>query len=70
MSDFSLSRIRQTIRFRAKRQTKVLSNTFGGYIMKKLLAQALVLLIAMTITISTFAQSPGNTTRQRRTAAD
>jgi len=38
--------------------------------MKKLLAQALVLLIAMTITISTFAQSPGNTTRQRRTAAD
>ena len=38
--------------------------------MKKLLAQALVLLIAMTITISTFAQSPGNVTRQRRTAAD
>ena len=38
--------------------------------MKKLLAQALVLLIAMTITISTFAQSPGNATRQRRTAAD
>ncbi len=38
--------------------------------MKKLLAQALVLLFAMTITISTFAQSPGNATRQRRTAAD
>jgi len=38
--------------------------------MKKLLAQALVLLIAMTITISTFAQSPGNATRQRRTATD
>ena len=38
--------------------------------MKKLLTQTFVLLIAMTITISTFAQSPGNATRQRRTAAD
>ena len=38
--------------------------------MKKLLTQTLVLLIAMTITISTFAQSPANATRQRRTAAD
>jgi len=38
--------------------------------MKKLLTETFVLLIAMTITISTFAQSPGSATRQRRTAAD
>lgn len=38
--------------------------------MKKLLTQIFVLLIAMTITISTFAQSPGTATRQRRTATD
>jgi len=38
--------------------------------MKKLLTQTFVLLIAMTIAVSTFAQSPGNATRQRRTAAD
>ena len=38
--------------------------------MKKLLTQTLVLLVAMTITVSTFAQSPGNATRQRRMAAD
>jgi polysaccharide export outer membrane protein len=38
--------------------------------MEKLLTQTFALLIAMTITISTFAQSPGNATRQRRTAAD
>ena len=38
--------------------------------MKKLLTLTFVLLIAMTITISTFAQSPGNATRQRRTATD
>jgi protein involved in polysaccharide export with SLBB domain len=38
--------------------------------MKKLLTQTFVLLIAMTIAIGTFAQSPGNATRQRRTAAD
>src|SRR2546429_2854895 len=47
-----------------------LSDTFGGYTMKKLLTQTFVLLVAMTITISTFAQSPGNATRQRRTAMD
>src|SRR5258706_5011399 len=38
--------------------------------MKKLLTQTFVLLIAMTITFGTFAQSPGNVTRQRRTAGD
>src|SRR5205814_10254313 len=38
--------------------------------MTKLLTQTLVLLIATTITVSTFAQSPGNATRQRRTAGD
>jgi len=38
--------------------------------MKKLLTQTLVLAIALGITISTFAQSPNNSTRQRRTAAD
>jgi polysaccharide export outer membrane protein len=38
--------------------------------MKKLSTQTLVLLIAMTITVGTFAQSPTNATRQRRTAAD
>jgi len=38
--------------------------------MKKLLTQTFVLLIALTITVSTFAQSPGNATRQRSTAAD
>lgn len=38
--------------------------------MKKLLTQTFVLLIAMTIAVNTFAQSPGNATRQRRTAAD
>jgi polysaccharide export outer membrane protein len=39
-------------------------------LMKKLLTQTLVLAITMTITISTFAQSPDNSTRQRRTAAE
>lgn len=38
--------------------------------MKKFLTQILVLAIAATITVSTFAQSPDNATRQRRTAAD
>src|SRR6266576_333763 len=38
--------------------------------MKKLLTETFVLLIAMTIAIGTFAQSPGSSTRQRRTAAD
>ena len=38
--------------------------------MKKLLTQTLVLAIATVITVSTFAQSPNNATRQRRTAAD
>ena len=38
--------------------------------MKKLLTQILVLAIATAITVSTFAQSPNNATRQRRTAAD
>jgi len=37
--------------------------------MKKLVTQTLVLLIALTIAISTFAQSP-NATRQRRSGAD
>jgi len=37
--------------------------------MKKLLTQTLVLAIVLGITISTFAQSPNNGTRQRRTAA-
>lgn len=38
--------------------------------MKKLLTQTLVLAIATAITVSTFAQSPSNATRQRRTAAE
>src|SRR5207237_4457458 len=38
--------------------------------MKKLLTQTFILLIAMTVAVSTFAQSPGNTTRQRRTSVD
>jgi polysaccharide export outer membrane protein len=38
--------------------------------MKKLLTHTLVLTIATAITVSTFAQSPSNATRQRRTAAD
>lgn len=38
--------------------------------MKKLLTQTLVLAIAAAITASTFAQEPGNATRQRRTAPD
>src|SRR5690349_15876201 len=38
--------------------------------MKKLLTRTLVLATAMGITISNFAQSPNNATRQRRTAAD
>jgi protein involved in polysaccharide export with SLBB domain len=38
--------------------------------MKKLLTQTLVLAIALAITVTTFAQSPNNATRQRRTAAD
>src|SRR5438105_4261496 len=45
-------------------------NEKRGYIMKKLSTQTFVLLIAMTITVSTFAQTPTNATRQRRTAAD
>jgi polysaccharide export outer membrane protein len=38
--------------------------------MKKLLTQTFVLAIASAITVTTFAQSPNNTTRQRRTSAD
>jgi polysaccharide export outer membrane protein len=38
--------------------------------MKKLLTHTLVLAIATAITVSTFAQSPSNATRQRRTAAE
>ena len=38
--------------------------------MEKLLTQTLVLAIALAITITTFAQSPNNATRQRRTSAD
>jgi polysaccharide export outer membrane protein len=38
--------------------------------MKKLLTHTLVLTIAAAITVSTFAQSPSNATRQRRTAVE
>jgi protein involved in polysaccharide export with SLBB domain len=38
--------------------------------MKKLLTQILIVAIASAITVTTFAQSPNNTTRQRRTSAD
>ncbi|HYV24200.1 MAG TPA: polysaccharide biosynthesis/export family protein [Pyrinomonadaceae bacterium] len=38
--------------------------------MKKLLTQIFVLAIALAITVTTFAQSPNNSTRQRRTSAD
>lgn len=38
--------------------------------MKKLLTQTLVLAIALTITLSTLAQSPSNATRQRRMTAE
>ena len=38
--------------------------------MKKPLTQTLVLAITLAITLSTFAQSPGNGTRQRRTSSD
>jgi polysaccharide export outer membrane protein len=38
--------------------------------MKKLLSQILVLLITVTTTVATFAQSPNNATRQRRTSSD
>ena len=38
--------------------------------MKKLLTQTLVLAIATAIACTTFAQSPNNATRQRRTSAD
>ncbi|HXI26482.1 MAG TPA: polysaccharide biosynthesis/export family protein [Pyrinomonadaceae bacterium] len=38
--------------------------------MKKRLIQTLVLAIALAITVTTFAQSPNNSTRQRRTSAD
>src|ERR1700752_11955 len=38
--------------------------------MKKLLTHTLVLMIVSAVALSTFAQSPTNTTRQRRTGAD
>lgn len=38
--------------------------------MKKLLTHTMVLTIATAITVSTFAQSPSNATRQRRTAVE
>jgi polysaccharide biosynthesis/export protein len=38
--------------------------------MKQLLTQTFVLVIATAITVTTFAQSPNNTTRQRRTSTD
>ncbi len=38
--------------------------------MKKLATQSLILLVAMTIVASTFAQSPGAATRQRRSGTD
>ena len=38
--------------------------------MKQLLTQTMVLVVAIAITVSTFAQSPGNASRQRRAGAD
>src|SRR6478672_11350712 len=38
--------------------------------MKKLATQSLILLVAMTIVASTFAQSPSTATRQRRSGSD
>src|SRR4051812_19047606 len=38
--------------------------------MKQLATQTLILLVAMTIVASTFAQSPSTTTRQRRSGTD
>ena len=38
--------------------------------MKKLLTQTIVLVVALAIGVSTFAQSPTTATRQRRTSAD
>jgi protein involved in polysaccharide export with SLBB domain len=38
--------------------------------MKQLLTQTFVLVIATAITVTTFAQSPNNSTRQRRTSTD
>ncbi len=38
--------------------------------MKKLFTQFLVTLIVLTLTVATFAQSPNNTSRQRRIGAD
>jgi protein involved in polysaccharide export with SLBB domain len=38
--------------------------------MKKLATQSFILLVAMTIVASTFAQSPSNATRQRRSGTD
>jgi protein involved in polysaccharide export with SLBB domain len=38
--------------------------------MKKLATQSLILLVAMTVAASTFAQSPSQATRQRRSASD
>jgi len=37
---------------------------------KKLLIQTLVVLIALAASVGSFAQSPNNTTRQRRTAGN
>jgi polysaccharide biosynthesis/export protein len=38
--------------------------------MKKLLTQTLIVLIVLTVTAGTFAQSPNNATRQRRASSD
>lgn len=38
--------------------------------MKKLATQSLILFVALTVVTSTFAQSPNNSTRQRRSGAD
>jgi polysaccharide export outer membrane protein len=43
---------------------------FGDRIMKKLLTQTLVVLIALTVAAGTLAQSPNNTQRQRRVSSD
>src|SRR5436190_4310479 len=44
-----------------------ISTFCGGLIMKKLLTQIVVVTLALGMTVSTFAQSPNNATRLRRT---
>src|SRR5258708_15761495 len=69
-TNFSLSRDDKRSRKDKSDKLKFVGHSGRLKAMKKLLTQTIVLVIALAIGVSTFAQSPTTATRQRRTSAD